>query len=266
MAKRRRSMPATVEKLLEDVREMSIGQVLIDRDQPGLGKELAMRQLLARATAVLSSGVKSSEPDGFGATTPGNGSPGGGKGGGPTMKIDIPERERRVPQSADGQEWLDSLHPNRRGAGQDPVPTSSTEVAAIATLDRRGRTDPIEAITYEIIGDLRMIRDGMLRLAHALDRRERLRSITEVEDPPQCWVASVMHKLPYDPEWELELTATKFDGVLEHPWDEEHKVCRWVYVFTRRHERLPLLEEMLQHLSKGYVRVQTGTSTTRRAS
>lgn len=242
MSKRRR-LPVTVDRLLESIRTGALDQMLIDKTKPGLGKEQALRQLMRRATEILSVSSVTSRPDGFAARTPGNGSPGAGKGGGMTMVV------------KDG----------RTDPG-DRVPTSATELAALTIIEqdelerRAGKVaDEMRTISYEVLQQLRNIDHALVRLAHAEDRWDRLRSTVDLEDAPQCYVASVVHRLPWDEAWAPHV-STRFDNVLEQPWPEDRPVCRWVYDFTRAHGRIPSKDELLQYLARGMVRVQTGTS------
>lgn len=242
MSRKKRTLPLTVEKLLESIDVGALKHVPIDPSKPGGNKQPRLRSLLARSRELLmiDAASESGLPDGFPTNTPGNGSPGGGKGGGTTMLI---------------------KDPKVKDDPGDRVPASSTELAALA---RAPRADPLRGIAREVETQLRAIDTALLRIGSACDRWDRLRSTAELLNPAQCWVASVMHQLPFDEKWEPHVRTT-FVGVLDDPWKEERPVCRMVYDFTRDHGRLPSSEEMTQYLERVVVRVQTGAFTTGKA-
>lgn len=222
------------ERLLEGLRYQLLEQVPRDPKKPNGAKHERVRSLLARAREALEMDISevlvSASPDGFPSTTPGNGSPGGGKGGRMTMVIDD-----------DGE--------------RDTVPTSSTERAAFAG------TDPVWAERSQVVDELREVEaqlrhidSAILRLSGALTRLDGLRGQTTEEASPQCWVASVAHGLPWDRDWEPAV-STRFENYLDTPWEKPRPVCRWVYDFTRRNRRLPERDELLQYLERGHVRV-----------
>lgn len=242
MSKPKSTMRPTLEKLLASLEQEALRHVPIDPLKPGGAKQPRLRSLLVRAREVfeIDRATGPARPDGFPASTPGNGSPGSGKGGGSTMLIKDPSVKD---------------DPGER------VPASSVELAALA----ESRADPLRKIAREIESELRSADSALQRVAAAIDRWDRLRATTELENPPQCHVASVLYQLPFDEKWEPH-KRTRFDGVLASPWKEERPVCRMVYDFTRDHGRLPSRDEMTQYLARAAVRVQTGTSTTRQAS
>lgn len=230
--RRKHRVPSQTERVVASIEELALKPVDQEKVEKGAQRPLKLKHLLSRATDVITVARSASpDPDGFPATTPGNGSPGSGKGGGSTMVVD-----------------------------GERLPTSSTEVAAFASGVRV--SDPSGSIGAELERELRVLESALLRIGWALDRWDRLRSPADLKDAPQCWVAAVMHKLPFDEKWEPHRRTT-FEGVLDTPWREERQVCRWVYDFTRDHGRLPAEEEMRQYLERGYVRVQTGAATTR---
>ena len=221
------------ERLLEGLRYQLLEQVPRDAKKPNGPKHERVRSLLARAREALELDISevlvSSSPDGFPSTTPGNGSPGGGKGGRMTMVIDD-----------DGE--------------RDTVPTSSTERAAFIGTHRDPGPSQVVRELREIEAQLQHFDSALLRLSGALTRLDEIRGQSMEEASPQCWVASVAHGLPWDRDWEPAV-STKFENYLETPWDKPRPVCRWVYDFTRRNRRLPERDELLQYLERGHVRV-----------
>lgn len=188
----------------------------------------ALEVTLGRARNVLKIAASASaRPDGFSSTTPGNGNPGGGKGGRKTMAI----------RGEDGQ--------------VDLVPTSSTEVDAI---DNRREPDGVGLIGGEVWKLLHQLAHLHAQLDGALVRFDRLQSTAGVEDPPMCWLAQVRYKLPWDIQWE-PFRTTDFAGVLADPFDEPRRVSSFVYWFARNHKRLPERGEMLEYLEKQTVKV-----------
>lgn len=187
-----------------------------------------------------SAGVDSN--DGWGTTTPGNGSPGSGKGGGRQMAIETPE------------------------GNTDRVPTSSTEAAAFMRLER-GRPDEIHGLHRADVQALRKILDGMNTIAANAKRAENLRSISDLCEPTSmCWFAQ-KYELPWDIAWEIHKHTdfVRHDGTryTSTEWPERRPVCRFAYEFVRTNFREPTKEEMLTHLQRGVVRVH---ETTRRGS
>lgn len=222
------------ERLLNGIDDMLLKHVPVDAGRPAGRKQPRLRNLLDHARSALATPIGdlsvSEAPDGFSSTTPGNGSPGGGKGGRSTMTID-----------------------------GEVVPTSSTERAAFAGLELGHRSEMRSAVVpgellAEIETQLRHLDSAAVRLSSALIRFDALRSKADDDAGPQCYVASVVHRLPWDRAWE-PVVSTQFDGVLAKPWDEPRKVCRWVYDFTRRNGRIPTRDELLQYLERGVVRL-----------
>lgn len=230
---RDRQLAQRHERLLDAVDDMLLKHVPIDAGRPGGRKQPRLRNLLDQARVALSTPLGdlsvSEEPDGFSSTTPGNGSPGGGKGGQSTMTID-----------------------------GEVVPTSSTERAVFAREFVSGPGVRSAVVMHELLAEietqLRHLDSAAMRLGSALIRFEALRGKADDDAGPQCYVASVVHRLPWDRVWEPVVT-TQFDGVLAKPWDEPRKVCRWVYDFTRRNGRIPTRDELLQYLERGVVRL-----------
>lgn len=181
----------------------------------------------ARRLLLVASSV-SARPDGYPTTTPGNGSPGGGKGGQRLMAV----------RAEDGS--------------TDLVPTTSVEAAAI---EQRPLPDPVTMQGRELWQHLRRLVDELDAIARVLDRFDRLQNTAAVPDPPMCWVAQVRYQLPWDLAWEPWRT-TDFAGVLAHPFDEPRKVSQFVYWYTRNHRRLPERAEMLEYLQRGGVKVR----------
>ena len=228
------TLKSNQERLLEGLRSQLLDQVARDPKRPGRKQE-RIRVLLDRARDALEMNISEvlvrSGPDGFAASTSGNGSPGGGKGGRMTMVIEV-----------DGE--------------RDTVPTSSTERAAFAGTDRAadvGRSQVVDALR-EVESQLRHMDSAVLRLSGALDRLDRMRGQAAEDASPQCWVASVAHGLPWDRDWE-PVVSTRFENVLDPAWPSPRPVCRWSYDFVRRNRRLPSRDEMLQYLERGRVQV-----------
>lgn len=190
----------------------------------------AIEDLLARSRHIIKvASSVSNENDGFSSTTPGNGSPGGGKGGRKLMSI-----------------------PDENGQ-PDLVPTSTTEVAALAGI--RAMPDPIARIGRDQLADLEALAAVLERMAGRADRFDNLRNTAVVPDPPMCWVAQVKYKLPWDIAWEPYRT-TDFVGVLAEPFDEPRKVSSFVYWYTRRTRQLPTHAEMSAYLHGSIVKVK----------
>lgn len=218
---------ANVEKVTDTIHHHTTRKVTIpgpdgtpDRMSPAI--DVLMHR--ARTFLKVASSV-SSRADGFPSTAPGNGNPGGGKGGRKLMSVPVEDAGRIV--------------------DFDLVPTSSTEVAA---LDARHQTDPITSVGREVWQLLTTVARSLDQLEHALNRAERLQSTAQVPDPPMCWVAQVKYKLPWDIAWE-PYRSTDFAGVLDQPFDEPRKVSSFVYWYTRRTHQLPEKADMLAYLS-----------------
>ncbi len=211
-----------IDRVVEAIRHHTTRKVVTS--PPDAKVELKAQSLdvtIARARHLLRVAASvSAKPDGFSSTTPGNGNPGGGKGGRKLMAI----RDEK--------------------GDTDLVPTSSTEVAAI---DPGRHDDPIALIGNEVWMHLRRIEGALVGLDNALNRADRLQSAAAVPDPPMCWVAQVKYQLPWDLMWEPH-RATDFAGYLDTPFDEPRKVCRFVYDFVRRSRALPERADMLAYL------------------
>jgi len=256
-SKRRRQLSVTVEKLLDSIDAAALRHVPIDPTRPEGAKHARLRSLLARSREVMliERANESGQPDGYASTTPGNGSPGGGKGGGPTIAVEIPDDEpARLPQSEEGREWLASLHETPERV--ELVPTTSTERAALA----RGadRPDPLRNIARDLDTQWRTVETAFMRISALCDRWDRLRSTVALVNVPQCHVAEVLYKLPFDDKWKPHRSTT-FEGLID--WPEARPVCRMVYDFTRDNARLPSKAEMVQYLERTAIRVQTGPGT-----
>lgn len=225
-----------LDKAFVTIRSRTIEQVSVIRG----GREVnrpAIDVTLTRARRLLEAAMMPSAPDGFPSSTPGNGSPGAGKGGG-----------KRV-----GLAYVDDT-----GVEQtDWVPTSSTESAAI--FARRPERDQVQGVGRKVNRLLLVIASSLEKLDAALDGLELLQSTADVADPPMCWVAQTRNHLPYDEEWDVKAgtegaRTTTFEGTLDDPFDEPRRVCRFTYRFVHRHKRLPTQDEMTQYLARGVQR------------
>jgi hypothetical protein len=141
----------------------------------------------------------------------------------------------------------------------DEIPTTSTEAAALANVEQQRQPDPVHNIARSSVRALQQIADALNRLEGDKVRLEALRSTKDVADSPQCYIASVVHQLPWDEAW-TPFRATDFDTYLPHKFDEPRKVCRWTYEFVRRWRRLPSEDEMRQYLAVGVVRLHEVTN------
>lgn len=219
----------TVERLSARITHMTIAPVvqLVPNDdpdeQPHKIREPKITELLRRVTHLVTCDDQQAVIDGYSSTTPLNGSPGAGKGGGRLMA---------VPGDHDGL--------------SDYVPTSSTESAAFV----RGTppADPVHTAALAAVATLHTIVSALERLDAELGRVERLRLVSRVPDPPQCWWIRQLG-LPWDERWE-PWRATDFPKLKPAVTDEPVKVCRFVYWFARDHHRLPTKPEALKHLER----------------
>jgi hypothetical protein len=160
--------------------------------------------------------------DGYSSKTPGNGDPGAGKGGGRLMVIP----------------------PDDACADVDRVPTTPTEVAALAEV----RTDPVSQLAVSVTSHLRRLAHELEQLDADLGRWERMRMVAKVPDPPQCFIVGELLGLPWDDYWE-PWRATSFERFLDDPqFAEPRKVCQWAYWFVRDNHRLPTKDEALRRL------------------
>lgn len=199
-----------------------VKRTVVEGDSPVEVTESQLEQLLRRAVhlAQIADRCGRAVSDGFPATTPGNGSPGGGKGGGKTMPIPTPTGDI------------------------DHVPTSSTEAAALTNVV----ADPLSTITVRAIAHLRRAVHELEQLDATLGQADRMRMLSKVADPPQCYVAGTVLGLPWDETWQ-PWRSTDFAKYIDDPrFAEPRKVCQWVYWFVRDHGRLPTRDEALKHL------------------
>lgn len=266
--RRKPRVPVHVAKSIERIRDTALTRRPVDPANPQGERRPGLDLLLGRAEQIVATvATVASRPDGFSSTTPGNGAPGGGKGGASTMAVPRPAGEPgRLPQTdparlSDPAERarLDAIARRASsGAPADQVPASSTERAALDV--HRARLAPVDRIGADIVRELGRIDASLARVDRLVAEWDRLRDVTDADDSPQCYVASVMHRMPWDLDW-TPVVRTTFAGVLEHPWDEERPVCRWVYDFTRRHRRVPSSDELREYLARGSVRVRTGADT-----
>lgn len=228
-----------VDRLVDDldarVKSMTVRRVKkqLVRDDGSRAEqtELKLDELLRRVRHLVAVDTRVAMVDGWSSTTPGNGSPGGGKGGGRVMVI-----------------------PDEAGE-PDRVPTTSTEAAAFANVEARPPADPVHQMKVAALASLRRIAHEFEQLDSTLQRFDNIRSAGQVEDPPQCWFVSVRLGLPWDQAWE-PWRSTDFAGVLQPPLDEPRKVCKFVYWFVRDNRRLPSRAEALKYLERGTVKVK----------
>lgn len=232
----------SLEQLVEVVRHHTSRDVV--RSYPGSGREPvrlvhvpAIEELISRVLQVVRvGGSVSARRDGWSSTTPGNGSPGGGKGGGKLLAV-------------------------RDEHGEvDLVPTSSTEAAAI---DPGRRDDPVALQAAEALALLDQLASVLEGLDRVVQRFDRLRNVADVEDPPMCWLAQSRYQLPYDLVWDVreDLTGRKsyttdFGGQLDVPLDVPRRVCNFVYRFVHNHQRLPSRDEMIEYSARRSVKVR----------
>lgn len=252
--------PGHVIRQLDRLTDLVLKQVPVDPAKPNGTREPAARQLRRRVEAITSNPARgiSSRPDGFSARTPGNGSPGGGKGGGPTIRVE----DRSDPVRSLHVEIVDTEDGPRVVRGSEfevvsdtaVVPVTSVELAMLGRVGVVALPEPIEAIAARIERQLDTVVRALAGLAQDVDRYERLRSTADVEDPPQCWIAAT-YGLPWDDTW-APAHLTRFDGVLDPPWPEHRPVSAWVYQFTRKHKRVPTDDECRQYLARGIVYVR----------
>jgi hypothetical protein len=181
-----------------------------------------LEALLTRSRHVLNVALIPSRSDGWPSSTSMSGNSGGGSG----MAIIVPDEN--------GQ--------------PDRVPVTSTEQAALFA----GRdADQVTPIAREVLSELATIQASLVSLKNALDRFDNIRDTSKIADGPQCYVASVMYRLPWDPTWKPNEHITTLAGLLPG----EQRVCQFVYGFHQRQRRLPTKDEMLTHLRRGTVRL-----------
>lgn len=228
-----------VDRVVSEVRALSLELVVSPGQFPSAfpGRVLkvpALEVTLSRASRLLRVALANpSRPDGFPSSTPGNGSPGGGKGGQRMMSV-----------------------PGADGGPAELVPTTSVEVAAIDQA--RALPDAVALQAREAWAHLVKILDGLAGLERVCDRFDRLQSSSDVVDPPMCWLAQVRYRLPYDVMWDVQHDGrtTDFAGQLDQPFDEPRRVSMFVYWFVRNHKRLPERAEMLGYLERQTVKVR----------
>lgn len=224
----KRSKPA-VDRVAEVIRFHTTRKV---KSEGHVNEVFAIDDLVSRARRVVRVAFsESAQADGYPASTPGNGNPGGGKGGGRVMEVGG--------RDADGLKVVELL------------PTSSTEMAALAGH----RPDEIANVGGRVHRLLHTIANAMEQLDRELDRFDVLQSTAKVPDPPMCWVAQVKFQLPWDIAWEPWRT-TDFAGQLHQPFDEPRRVCKYVYWFVRDNGRLPSKAEMQQYLTGATIKLR----------
>jgi hypothetical protein len=197
---------------------------LISRLRHELSEEFTaggFRQRMNATEHIVAVGMVPSANDGWPTTTPGNGNPGGG--GGRTITV----------SDEHGQ--------------PDRVPVTSVEAAVIERIAER---DQIRTMALDEIADWHQISAALESIRNRQQRFANLRSTATVEDAPQCFVAAVVHHLAWDATWE-PWRATTLNGT----WNEERKVCKFVYWFHRHQGRIPTAVEMRKHLERGTVRI-----------
>lgn len=221
-----------VEQLSARIREMTVRPVVHtipgdDEDAPPIKlTETKINELLRRCAELVAIDVEHPAHDGYPSTTPGNGSPGGGKGGGRLMEVPI--------DGVDG--------------ATDLVPTSSTESAALAPAPPR---DPVNQAVVDVLSLLRKLAPTLELLDARLGALDRARLVSKVPDPPQCHViGKVLGITRWDDEWNpTKWTVFKGLGPNRAPlFDEPVKVCTWVYWFAQHNKRLPTKSEAVKHL------------------
>jgi hypothetical protein len=160
--------------------------------------------------------------DGFPSTTPGNGSPGGGKGGGRLMAIPPDDQHRFT----------------------DLVPTTSTEAAALA---EGVKSDPVSELAVRVTAHLRRLAHEIECVDATLGEWERMRMVSKVPDPQQCYIVGKLLGLPFDDYWDPTRTTT-FPKLDDPQFDDPRRVCDWAYWFVMRNNRLPTKDEALRRL------------------
>lgn len=193
----------------------------IERDlRARLGTKDAIDGMLRRSRHVVTMALIPSQYDGWGSTTPGNGSPGGGSGRHITV-----EDEHGQP---------------------DRVPVTSVE---LAVFNRERQGDGVTEIGRLVLAELTTIQSALWSLENHLNAFDHQRSTAKVEDAPQCHVAKG-YGLPWDETW-TPFRSSDLGGEL----DEPRRLCKFTYWFHRDNGRLPTKAEMLKHLERGTVRV-----------
>ena len=180
-----------------------------------------LERTLGRVRALLAVGLMPSGASGFSATTPLNGSPGGGSGRFMTVEDESGQPDR--------------------------VPITSVEQAALGDHNER---DEVSAIAKQALAELATIQAALSSLGHALDRFDNLRSRVDEETTRQCYVTKHVLKLTWEAEWE-PFRQSDLGGLL----DEPRYVCKWVYWFHQDHKRLPTVKEAQTYIERQVVRV-----------
>lgn len=221
----------------ERVRAMTLRRVrheeVVDEERLVV-EEFKLDELFRRVRHLVACDDRVALVDGFPSSTPGNGSPGGGKGGGRTMAI-------REPGDTD----------------PDHVPTTSTEAAAFDRL-AGGVSDPVHDITTRALGHVRRLVLALEELDAELGAFERLRLRSKVPDPPQCYVIKdMLGIITWDELWSPTRSTSfpKLDRATLPPdrrgaFDEPRKVCPYVYWHVQNHRRLPTRPEALKYLAE----------------
>ena len=226
-------------RLIEDLRHHTTRTITVARPGKPAEKRAAVDELIRRAQHIVAIGYSvSSDIDGYSATTPGNGSPGSGKGGRATMKV----------PGDNGPEF---------------VPTSSTEQAVFARLHpNQQNRDRSAEMARQILAELHTATVALASMEAIANRFDRLRDLSDLPDAPQCYIAQVINELPWDEAW-TPWCRTNFAGKLPQPLDEERPVSRWGRDFVLHWRRFPTRDEMLTYLERGYVRIHETPSRAR---
>lgn len=180
-----------------------------------------LERTMVRVRALLAVGLMPSDPNGFAATTPLNGNPGGG--GGRFLTV---EDENGQP---------------------DRVPVTSTEQAV---LNDHVKPDEIKLIAREALSELATIQAALSALGHALDRYDNLRRQPTEDETRQCYVTKHILHMTWQDEWE-PWRKSDLGGLLDEPRD----VCKWVYWFHQDNRRLPTAKEAQTYIERQVVRV-----------
>lgn len=215
-----------IARLLESINR-SVVKVEVD-EGAGVRREVvssSIDDVLQRARRLLlAASAASAGVDGYAARTPGNGNPGGGKGGRQMMKL---EDQGEV-------DW---------------VPTSSTESAALAD---GAPADPLARLGGQAWRHLQAIAHELHQLEVVIERAGRLQSTRLVPEALMCAVVQGLG-LPWDDEWDVHegsgARLTDFAGQLAVPLEHRQLVCRYVYRFVHNHKRLPTRDDLLAHLA-----------------
>lgn len=202
-------------------------------DQRVTVEELKVDELFRRLRHLLAMDDRVAVIDGYPSTTPGNGSPGGGKGGGRTIAV------------LDDGEVIPDL-----------VPITSVESAAL----ERGvdPPDPVHEMAIRALAHVRKAVHALEELDAELGAFDRLRMRSKVPDPPQCFVIKdLLGIMTWDDLWTPQRATTfpKLDRSTlpedrRTAFDEPRKVCPYVYTHVYNHHRLPTRTEALKYLTE----------------